>query len=83
MPRDKVLRDVAKEPTTASMWSKLESLCMTKSLVHRQFLKQELYSFKMVESKPVMEQLTEFNQILDDSEILRCILKMKKVILSP
>jgi len=32
---DKVLRDVAKEPTATSMWSKLESLYMTKSLVHR------------------------------------------------
>jgi len=65
---DKVLRDVAKEPTTTSMWSKLESLYMTKSLAHRQFLKQQLYSFKMVESKTVTEQLTEFNKILDDLE---------------
>jgi len=41
---------------------------MTKSLAHRQFLKQQLYSFKMVESKTVTEQLTEFNKILDDLE---------------
>ena len=61
---DKVLRDVANEPTAALMWSKLESLYMTKS----QFFKQQLYSFKMVESKTVMEQLTEFNKILDDLE---------------
>ena len=40
---DKVLRDVAKEPTATSMWSKLESLYMTKSLAHRQLLKQQLY----------------------------------------
>ena len=31
---NKVLRDVAKEPTTTSMWSKLEYLYMTKSLAH-------------------------------------------------
>jgi len=43
--RDKVLRDVAKETTAASLWSKLESLYMTKSLANRQFLKQQLYSF--------------------------------------
>ena len=55
---DKVLRDVVKEPTTTSMWSKLESLYKTKSLAHRQFLKKQLYSFKMVESKAIMEQLT-------------------------
>jgi len=41
---------------------------MTKSLAHRQFLKQQLYSFKMVESKTVTEQLMEFNRILDDLE---------------
>jgi hypothetical protein len=39
---------------------------MTKSLAHMQFLKQQLYSLKMVESKAFMEQLTEFNKILDD-----------------
>jgi len=33
--RDKVLRDVTKEPTTTSMWSKLESFYITKSLAHR------------------------------------------------
>ena len=68
---DKVLREVAKEPTAASMWAKLESLYMTKSLAHRQFLKQQLYSFKMVESKAIMEQLTEFNKILDDLENIK------------
>jgi len=63
---DKVLRDVAKEPTATSMWSKLESLYMSKALAHQQFLKQQLYSFKMVESKAIMEQLMEFNKILND-----------------
>jgi len=41
---------------------------MTKSLAHRQFLKQQLYSFKMVELKAIMEKLAEFNRILDDLE---------------
>ena len=39
---------------------------MTKSLAHRQCLKQQLYFYRMVESKPIMEQLTEFNKIIDD-----------------
>jgi len=50
---DKVLRDVAREPTATSMWAKMESLYMMKSLAHRQLLKQQLYSFKMVESKSI------------------------------
>lgn len=37
---DKVLRDVAREATAASMWAKLVSLYMTKSLAHMQLLKQ-------------------------------------------
>jgi hypothetical protein len=65
---DKILRDVAKEPTSTSMWSKLESLYMTKFLAHMQFLKQQLYSFKMMRLKAIMEQLMEFNKILYDLE---------------
>ncbi|MCI80296.1 cytochrome P450, partial [Trifolium medium] len=36
--RDNVLREVAKETNTAPMWAKLESLYMTKSAAHKQFL---------------------------------------------
>jgi len=72
---DKFLREKVKEPTAASMWSKLESLYMTKSLTHRQFQKQQLYSFKMVESKAIIEQLVEFNKTLDDLEIIEVHLK--------
>jgi len=40
---------------------------MTKSLApHRQLLKQQLCSFKMVEPKSNTEQLMKFNKILDD-----------------
>jgi len=63
---DKVLREVARETNVVSMWNKLDSLYMTKSLAHRQCLKQQLYFYRMMESKPIMEQLTEFNKINDD-----------------
>ena len=43
--RDKVLREVDREQTAVAMWAKLESLYMTKSLAHRLYLKQQLYSF--------------------------------------
>ncbi|MCI91080.1 cytochrome P450, partial [Trifolium medium] len=48
------------------MWTKLDSLYMTKSLAHRQCLKQQLYFFRMVDNKSVVEQLAEFNKIIDD-----------------
>ena len=37
---DKVLRQVSKETIAAWVWSKLEGLYMTKSLVNRLYLKQ-------------------------------------------
>ncbi|KAK2409141.1 alpha carbonic anhydrase [Trifolium repens] len=64
--RDKVLREVARETNVAGMWAKLESLYMTKSMTHKQFLKQKPYFYRMVESKPITEQLAEFNKIIDD-----------------
>jgi len=73
--RDKVLREVVKESIAESMRSKLECLYMTKSLSHRQFLKKQLYSIKMVVSKAIMEQLVEINKTLDDLEIIEVHLK--------
>ncbi|MCI36216.1 cytochrome P450, partial [Trifolium medium] len=63
---DKVLREVAKETSVVAMWTKLDSLYMTKSLAHKQCLKQQLYFYCMVDNKPVVEQLAEFNKIIDD-----------------
>ncbi|PNX58973.1 cytochrome p450, partial [Trifolium pratense] len=37
---DNVLRKVAKERTAAAMWTKLDALYMTKSLAHKQCLKE-------------------------------------------
>jgi uncharacterized membrane protein YheB (UPF0754 family) len=65
---DKALREVARERTAVAMWIKLESLYMTKSLAHRLCLKQQLYSFKRTETRSIVEQLAEFNKIIDDLE---------------
>jgi hypothetical protein len=61
-PGDKVLREVAKEKTGAEMWLRLEALYMTKSLVRKLFLKKQLYAFRMVELRSVIEQITEYNK---------------------
>ena len=58
---DKALREVAREKIAASMWLKLESLYMTESLANRLCLKQQLYTFKMTESRIVTEQSADFN----------------------
>ncbi|MCI33546.1 cytochrome P450, partial [Trifolium medium] len=48
---DKVLREVARETSAVLLWTKLDSFYMTKSLAHRQCLKQQLYFYRMVENK--------------------------------
>lgn len=53
--RDKVLRKVSKEKTAIGVWNTLEGLYMTKFLINRLYLKQDLYSFKMSEDKALAE----------------------------
>lgn len=65
---DNVLREVSKETTAVGIWSKLESLYMTKSLANRLFMKQRLYSYKFLEDRTIGEQLDEFNKAVDDLE---------------
>uniref|UniRef100_A0A803P430 Retrovirus-related Pol polyprotein from transposon TNT 1-94-like beta-barrel domain-containing protein n=1 Tax=Cannabis sativa TaxID=3483 RepID=A0A803P430_CANSA len=65
---DKVLREVSKEITASSLWTKLECLYMTKSLANRLFLKQKLYSFKMQPGKGIEDHLDDFNKIILDLE---------------
>lgn len=65
---DKVLREVSRETTAAGVWTKLESLYMTKSLANRLYMKQRLYSYKISDGKSILDQLDEFNKAVDDLE---------------
>lgn len=65
---DKVLREVAKETTTAGILARLENLYLTKSLANRLCMKQRLYSYKFLDEKGVLEQLKDFNKAIDDLE---------------
>ena len=46
---DEVLFNITKEKTIAILWTKLESLYMTKSLTNIIFLKRQLYNLRMKE----------------------------------
>lgn len=48
---------------------------MRKSIHNRLFLKQSLYDFKMVEGKPIEEQLEKFSKIIDDLENIDIVLE--------
>lgn len=61
--RDKILREVARAYTTTKMWFKLESLYMTKILAHMLCVKQQLNLFYNVNTKFIVERLTNIYKI--------------------
>ena len=63
---DEVLQEVADEDTAASLWLKLESLYMTKSLNNKLYLKQRLFTLRMKGGTPIKDHLDELNKILMD-----------------
>ncbi|GKC65787.1 hypothetical protein Tco_1098385 [Tanacetum coccineum] len=63
---NKVLREVTGETTASGVWSKLETLYMTKSLANKLYLKKKLYTFYMPASRKISEHIDEFNKIVLD-----------------
>nr|GEV20934.1 retrotransposon protein, putative, Ty1-copia subclass [Tanacetum cinerariifolium] len=52
--------------TAAGVWSKLETLYMTKSLANKLYLKKKLYTFYMPVGRKIFEHIDEFNKIVLD-----------------
>nr|GEW00572.1 zinc finger, CCHC-type [Tanacetum cinerariifolium] len=65
---NKVLREVTGKTTAAGVWSKLETLYMTKSLANKLYLKKKLYTFYMPAGRKIFEHIDEFNKIVLDLE---------------
>ncbi|GJR94692.1 retrotransposon protein, putative, ty1-copia subclass [Tanacetum coccineum] len=63
---NKVLREVTGETTAARVWSKLETLYMTKSLSNKLYLKKLLYTFYMPTGRKISKHIDEFNKIVLD-----------------
>nr|GEW47634.1 retrotransposon protein, putative, Ty1-copia subclass [Tanacetum cinerariifolium] len=61
---NKVLREVTGETTAAGVWSKLETLYMTKLLANKLYLKKNLYTFYMSAGRKISEHIDEFNKIV-------------------
>ena len=60
---DNVLQQVDEEDTTLTVWTKLKSPYMVKSLSNKIYLKEQLFGFKMDPSKSLEENLYEFKKI--------------------
>lgn len=63
---NKFLREVAAETTTATVWLKLESLYITKSLSNKVYFKGKLHGFKISEDHPISKSLDESNGLIID-----------------
>lgn len=46
---DELLKEVLKEKTTSSLWTKLKELFLKKSLAKKLYMKTRLYTFSMEE----------------------------------
>ncbi|CAL1380356.1 unnamed protein product [Linum trigynum] len=63
---DDIVTEIAAEKTAASLWLKLESLYMTKSLTNKFHMKQRLFSLRMEEVTSLRNHLDQLNTILLD-----------------
>ncbi|GJS21654.1 retrovirus-related pol polyprotein from transposon TNT 1-94 [Tanacetum coccineum] len=62
---NKVPREVTGETNAAGVWSKLETLYMTKSLANKLYLKK-LYTFYLPVGRKISKHIDEFNKIVLD-----------------
>ncbi|KAL8506416.1 hypothetical protein ACS0TY_017338 [Phlomoides rotata] len=67
---DRVLQEVTRETNALGVWKKLEDLYLPKSISNRLYMKHKIYGFKMTGEKNLLEQLDEFNKLVDDLENL-------------
>lgn len=74
---DGVLREVAKENTISSLWTKLKELFLKKSSAKILYMKWKLYTFSMKERTTVKDHLDEFNKLILDLENVNIILEDK------
>ena len=61
---DDVLFNIVSETTTAGLWTKLESLYMTKSLTNKILLKRQLFTLRMKEGTKISDHLNAFNTLI-------------------
>lgn len=78
---DGVLKEVAKENTISSLWTKLKELFLKKSSAKRLYMKRKLYTFSMKERTIVKDHLDEFNKLILDLENVNIILEDKDRVL--
>jgi len=57
---------ICRRKTTAALWLKLESICMSKDLTSKIYMKMKLYMHKLEEDGYVVNYLSIFKEIISD-----------------
>jgi hypothetical protein len=60
------MREVIEEITTIELWTKFQTLYITKSLTNQLHLKHQLYTLRMKEVILIKDHLNEFNRVILD-----------------
>jgi hypothetical protein len=61
-----ILQEVLAEKTTAALWLKLESICMSKDLTSKMHMKMKLFTHKLQEGGSVLSHISSFKEIVAD-----------------
>ncbi|PON52990.1 Zinc finger, CCHC-type, partial [Parasponia andersonii] len=67
---NQILQYILNEKIAATLWLKLEQLCMMKSLTNKLHQKQRLYSHRIAEGTSLEEHINVFKEIVSDLEAL-------------
>ncbi|KAG8478906.1 hypothetical protein CXB51_028758 [Gossypium anomalum] len=59
-----------KEKTVATLWKRLEQICLSKTLTSKLYMKQRLYAHHLEKGAPVHEHLSMFKEILLNLEAI-------------
>ena len=65
-----ILRDVQKETEAHKLWSRLEEICMAKTVTRRNLAKQRLFGLRMVEGTSLESHLANFKYIMAELDAL-------------
>jgi hypothetical protein len=61
-----ILQEVLVEKTAATLWLKLESICISKDLTNKMHIKMKLFTHKLQERGSVLSHVSSFKEIVAD-----------------
>jgi hypothetical protein len=66
-----ILQEVLAEKTTAVLWLKLESICMSKNLTSKMHMKMKLFTHKLQEGGSILNHVASFKEIVANLQSMK------------